>query len=220
MDEKRAKKLADFLTNLHVSNSNKIQRMSSLTKFHAIKESPKGKLTCAINYSSQIESILKGNLLRFFRNPKDCSAVLILGVDHKHDWIRLIRFVAKGGEDFNAETISLTGKGAREYNGFGYRYEHPEDKGDEHNFFHIQPIVETATGEPIPGAPNWLTHRFPTFYMKANDSYELGIYAISSVCSWNDLVDFHSVAHEDSWLLNHLVTRGREAKSRSKEEAT
>jgi hypothetical protein len=216
MDEKRAKKLADFLTNLHFSNASKIQSMGVLAKFHDIKDSHKGRQLCAINYSSQIESILKGNLIKFFRNPRDCSAVLILGVDHKHDWIRLIRFVAIGGDEFNAETISLTGGQAGGYNGFGYRYEHPEEKGDEHNFFHVQPIVETSAGEPIPGAPAWLTHRFPTFYMRAEDSYELGIYAISSLCSWNDLVGFHSAAHEDSWLINHLVSKGREAKARTK----
>ncbi|UQS13315.1 hypothetical protein [Pseudomonas sp. HS6] len=215
MDENRAKKFADFLTNLHIANSKKIQAKQALRKFQAIQESPRGRNACAINYSSDVASILKGNLVKFLSQPRGCSAVLVLSVDEKHDWIRLIRFVARGGDEFNAETISLTGKGVPGYNGFGYRYEHPEDEGDEHNFFHVQPIVTTSAGESIPGAPEWLSHRFPTFYMQAENSYELGIYAVSSVCSWNDLQKYQSASYEDCWLLSHLISKGRDAKARN-----
>lgn len=215
MDENRAQRLADFLTNLHFANTNKIQSKQALSKYQAIQESRRSKGLCDINYSSDIRSTLKGNLLKFFLQPNERSAVLILSVDEKYDWIRLIRFVARGGNNFNAETISLTGKGVPGYNGFGYRYEHPEDEGDQHNFFHIQPIVTTDAGEVIPGAPEWLSHRFPTFYMHAGDSYELGIYAISSLCSWHDLLRYQFTAYEDCWLLNHLITKGQEAKRRA-----
>ncbi|MDY2564054.1 hypothetical protein SON66_12345 [Pseudomonas syringae] len=214
MDDARSQRLAEFLTNLHFSNADKIQSKRSLAKYLNLKESKRGKSVCDINYSSDIKSTVKGNLDRFFRQPTARSAVLILHVDEKYDWIRLIRFVARGNNDFNAETIFLTGKYGEGYNGFGYRYEHPEDEGNEHNFFHVQPIVVTAADEVIPGAPEWLSHRFPSFYMRAEDSYELGIYAISSMCSWRDLKRYQSMAYEDCWLLKHLISKGQEALQR------
>jgi hypothetical protein len=210
MDESRAERLAEFLTNLHFANKDKIQSKHALAKYQTIMESARAKSMCEINYSRDIRSTLKGNLTRFFRRSSGRTAVLILQVDEKHDWIRLVRFVAKDVNNFNAETISLTGKGDG-FNGFGYRYEHPEDEGDEHNFFHVQPIVTTDANEAIPGAPTWLPYRFPTFYMHANDSYELGVYAISSLCSWRELLRYQSTAYEDCWLLNHLISKGREA---------
>ncbi|UMZ11907.1 hypothetical protein I9018_31330 [Pseudomonas sp. MPFS] len=214
MDEARAQRLTDFLTNLHFSNVDKIQAKPALIKFQNIKQSTTSKAFCEINYSSDIKPKLKGNLLKFFCQPTASSAILVLHVDDKHDWIRLIRFIARGDKKFNAETIFLTGKYGQGYSGFGYRYEHPEDAGDEHNFFHVQPIVRTAANEEIPGAPQWLSHRFPTFYMKAEDSYELGVYAISSMCSWHDLTRYAPRYYEDCWLLKHLILQGQEAQKK------
>lgn len=215
MDENRAGRLSEFLTNLHFSNKDKIQSKQALAKYSNIAESPRAKAVCSINYSTKNRSTLKGELFRFFLQPSGRTPVLIIQMDEKHDWLRLIRFVSKGDQDFNAETISLTGKGVSGFNGFGYRYEHPEDEGDEHNFFHIQPILETDAAEVIPGIPQWLPYRFPTFYMHANDSYELGVYAISSLCGWRDLVKYQATAYEDCWLLNHLISKGREAAGRN-----
>lgn len=214
MDEVRAQRLTEFLTNLHFANVDKIQAKPALIKFQNIKQSARGATFCDINYSSAIKPKLKGDLLKFFCQPTSNSAVLVLHVDDKYDWIRLIRFVARGDKQFNAETISLTGKFGAGYSGFGYRYEHPEDAGDEHNFFHVQPIVKTAADEAIPGAPEWLSHRFPTFYMKAEDSYELGIYAISSMCSWRELTRYPPRYYEDCWLLKHLILQGQDAQQK------
>jgi hypothetical protein len=214
MEEKQAERLADFLTNLHDANKNRIQTKQALAKYVSIMESPMSKRVCSINYSRDIKSILKGKLLSFFRAPTGRTAILLAQVDEKHEWVKLIRFVAKKGGDFNAETISLTGKAVQGFNGFGYRYEHPEDAGDEHNYFHIQPISEASGGELIPGLPNWFPYRFPTFYMNASNSYELSIYAISSICGWKDLQRFQNIAQDDCWLLNHLISKGREAFAR------
>ncbi|NMZ29608.1 hypothetical protein HBO40_18365 [Pseudomonas protegens] len=214
MEEKRIKSLAEFFANMHISNKDKIQSKPALEKYTKIMNSPTSKRLCEINYSNENKATLIRNLGNFFRAPGDKSAMLLLEVDEKHDWIKLIRFVAKGAENLNAETISLSGKGVQGFNGFGFRYEHPEDKGDEHNFFHVQPISETVDGAKIPGIPNWFSHRFPTFYMHADDSFELVIYAISSLCGWRVLQKYQQSAHDDCWLLKHLISKGSEAWAR------
>jgi hypothetical protein len=211
MEEKQIISLADFLVNLHFRNKDIIQGRPALVKYSQIAESPKSKNYCDINYSSDQRVSLKTKLLSFFRRPTAFSAMLLVHVDDRHDWIRLVRFVAKADGSVNAETIALSGKDVEKFNGFGYRYEHPEDAGDEHNFFHIQPIVTVSTGERIPGIPAWCSDKFPTFYMRADNSYELIIYALSSLCGWRQLELYQRTAREDCWLLKHLIAQGRAA---------
>ncbi|WP_124205425.1 hypothetical protein [Pseudomonas aeruginosa] len=212
MDDKRAGRLADFLANLHDNGRKKIQGKQALAKYQGLMQSPAPNRHCAINYTRDNKASLRDHLFRFFKEPAGNTSVVLVHVDDKRDWVRFIRFVSKGGGDFNAETISLTGKGVEGFNGFGYRYEHPEAEGDEHNYFHVQPISETCLNEKIPGLPAWFSFRFPTFYMRAENSYELSIYAISSLCSWKELRTYQTTAHDDCWLLNHLIRQGAEAR--------
>lgn len=211
MEERQITSLAEFLVNLHFRNKDVIQGRPALVKYSQIAESPKSKIYCDINYSSDQKASLKSKLLGFFRRPIGLSAMLLVHVDDKRDWIRLVRFVGKEDGSVNAETIALSGKDAEKFNGFGYRYEHPEDAGDEHNFFHIQPIVKVSTGERIPGIPMWYSDKFPTFYMHADNSYELIIYTLSSTCSWRQLEQYQRAAREDCWLLKHLIAQGKAA---------
>ncbi|MGR1216557.1 hypothetical protein ACUYGA_06775 [Metapseudomonas otitidis] len=215
MDDQRAGRLADFLANLHDSGRNRIQSKQSLAKYVGLMQSPTSINKCVINYSKDSKKVLRDSLCRFFKDPRGQTPIVLVHVDDRRDWIRLIRFVARGRGEFNAETISLTGKDVPGFNGFGYRYEHPEDEGDEHNYFHVQPISETCLNEKIPGIPTWLSFRFPTFFMKADNSYELGIYAISSLCGWKELRTYQSSAHDDCWLLRHLIDQGTQANLRN-----
>jgi hypothetical protein len=218
MDDKRAGRLADFLSNLHDSGRKKIQGKPALSKYAKLVQSPTSLVLCPINYSKENKAVVRSKLYQFFKSPQGTTPVLLVQVDDKRDWIKLIRFVGIGNGEFNAETISLTGKDVKGYNGFGYRYEHPEKAGDDHCFFHVQPISVTCLDERIPGLPDWLSFRFPTFYMQAGNSYELGIYALSSLCSWKDLRSYQSTAYEDCWLLDHLIKQGKGALERNKRE--
>jgi len=211
MEERQITSLAEFLVNLHFRNKDVIQGRPALVKYSKIAESPRSRNYCDINYSSDQKTNLKTKLLNFFRNPAASSAMLLVHVDDRHDWIKLVRFVGRRDGGVNAETIALSGKDVDKFNGFGYRYEHPEEAGDEHNFFHVQPIVKVSTGEKIPGIPAWYSDKFPTFYMRADNSYELIIYALSSLCSWRQLEVYQRVARDDCWLLRHLIAQGRAA---------
>lgn len=216
MDGKRADNFAGFLVNLHDKNRKIIQSKNLLSRYtNLMAGSPRAKSECEINYSSENLVSLRGKLKSFFMASHGATPVLIANFDEKREWIRLIRFVAKDPHNFNAETISLTCRGGSSFNGFGYRYEHPENEGDEHNFFHVQPIVKTSVSENIPGAPQWLPVHFPTFYMHAENSYELSIYALSSLCGWRSLKQYQASSRDDCWLLDHLISKGTQALKRN-----
>jgi len=212
MDDKRATSFASYLSNLHDSNRKLIQSKRLLGHYCRLMEGASRPIgDCKIAYAKEAAVPLQLKLKSFFLAPVGSTPVLIANFDEKREWIRLIRFVARDSESFNAETMSLTCRGGEKFNGFGYRYEHPEIAGDEHNFFHIQPITITSAAEQIPGAPTWLPVHFPTFYMHAENSYELSIYALSSLCGWKELRQYQLTSRDNCWLLTHLVTRGAQA---------
>lgn len=212
MDDKRAASFSSYLSDLHDSNRKIIQSKKILDRYCTLMAgAPRAPADCKINYAKEAAASLRVKLKSFFLAPTGSTPVLIANVDEKREWIRLIRFVARNASEFNAETMSLTCRGTERFNGFGFRYEHPEIKGDEHNFFHIQPIRVTSASEIIPGAPSWLPDHFPTFYMRAENSYELSIYALSSLCGWRALKQYQSTSRDSCWLLQHLVRQGTAA---------
>lgn len=70
---------------------------------------------------------------------------------------------------------------------FGYRFETPED-GNEHHFFHAQPVKAFGRGAPIQHAIAWYPERYPAFPLAARNAIELIASLLVATREWRQMV--------------------------------
>ncbi|WP_434629820.1 hypothetical protein J3P84_09940 [Pseudomonas sp. Z1-29] len=186
---KEFESLGKFLVQLHARNSDRLQTVGSLKKYWGLRATPRTVGGFDFLFAGDHKVKLERDLADFLKNPRGLTPFYLLDADERKDWVTLIRLIAKDNNKINAEIVSLK-QMAGEYKGFGYRYEHPENAGDKHNFFHIQPIRSTDCGAIIPGVENWLPVSYPAFFMMAASSFELILYSIHSLCGWKVVSEY------------------------------
>ncbi|WP_460077026.1 hypothetical protein [Pseudomonas sp. H2_C01] len=212
MDRTQASALAKFLVDLHNDNYGKISTQPTLHKYSALKAGEARKNQAPIYYSDSPKNKLEFGLAAFFMNPSAQSPYVIVDVDRRNEWIKLLRFITTDHGDINAEAVCLSGEDVFHLRGFGYRFEHPERFADnKHGFFHVQPIAITETAVELPVRPNWLPVTFPTFYMFASCAYELILYAIHSLSGWEPLSRYRNKHVDKNPVLSMLVRVGSPA---------
>jgi hypothetical protein len=212
MDRAQALPLAKLLVNMHNDNFGKITTQSALHKYSALKEAEAKKIHAPFFYSDSPKLKLENSLVSFFTNPTSQSPYVIVDIDRRNGWIKLLRFVTTKHGDINAEAVCLCGEDVFHLKGFGYRFEHPEKfPGNKHGFFHVQPIAITETAVQIPVRPDWLPATFPTFYMFASCAYELILYAIHALSGWEALNTYRNKNFDKNPVLSMLVRVGAPA---------
>jgi hypothetical protein len=94
----------------------------------------------------------------------------------KHDPDTLVLLVPFLSMDGTAPKLSLQVGILRQEDGqrrfFGYRFESPEGF-EEHNFYHAQPIQGFWQGKKCSHAITWYPYRYPTFPLKARNTFDL-----------------------------------------------
>ena len=123
--------------------------------------------------------------LKTFVEPKkqqsDFTEYYFVGTDRR-GWATLLRLVRTGEGLINTEIVMLSQK-AEGLHSIGYRFEHPEAKGgDNHRYFHAQPIRRSASDSELPPALGWLPDHSPTFFVPAKGWVDLVLYAIHACC--------------------------------------
>lgn len=215
MEARQSEALGEFLSKLHTENLGKVKIQPALKKFSKFKASMAARTGSEIVYFEGSEQVLRREISSFAIEPKakQHTSYVIADIDTRNCWLKLLRFVGNDQGELNAETVCLWVDGER-INGFGYRYEHPENFHDnKHGFFHVQPILVNSTSNRIPGGIDWLPVNFPTFYMFASCAYELALFSIHSMSGWEKLQDY-KVKHRDSnSVLKMLVRVGGGAKA-------
>ncbi|EPZ0876779.1 TPA: hypothetical protein ACGJ2Y_005452 [Pseudomonas aeruginosa] len=220
MDEENAKSLADFLSSSHITNFNIIN--GPLKRYKSILTGPPNYANAPIKIYAVPQGQLVGILTNYLTTPKrqGPSDYLIVDIDQKKNWIKLLRFISINENDLNAEAICLQLDKDLKLNCFGYRYEHPEDFGAQnapgalkHAFFHIQPIIMNHEHLPFHGAIRWLPDGFPAFFMFASCTYELLIYALHSLSGWEKLLSYQLKHKDKNPVLNRLLLCGGAART-------
>lgn len=212
MDRTQASALAKLLVDLHNDNFGKISSQAALHKYSALKAIEAKKNNAPIYYSDLPKIKLETGLAEFFTNPSTQSPYVIVDIDRRNGWIKLLRFITTPYGEINAEAVCLSGEDACNLRGFGYRFEHPERfPGNKHGFFHVQPIAITETAVELPVRPAWLPATFPTFYMFASCAYELILYAIHSLSGWEPLSRYRNKNFDKNPVLSMLVRVGNPA---------
>lgn len=156
-------------------------------------------------YSADRADEIQRKLVNFFKSPNGSTPYYVAGFDRR-GWLMLFKLIGKNGQStINVETVSICKK-KDIYYGIGYRYEHPEQKGENHCFFHVQPIVKCSDGKPLPNANDWTPDHFPTFFMPASDSFSLIIYSLHSIGGRKVITDY-AVRHRvsDVPMISALV---------------
>lgn len=212
MEASQIAALAKLLANVHTDNFKKITSNSSLRRYSGLKAVEAKKIKAPIFYSDLPMLRLEHELKFFFTSPNGQSPYVIVDVDKKNEWIKLLRFLVTKHGEINAEAVCLCGKNMSELKGFGYRFEHPEKfDNDKHGFFHVQPIGITETEIVIPVRPDWLPVSFPTFYMFASCAYELILYSIHALSGWELLNSYRNKNIDKNPVLSMLVRVGHKA---------
>lgn len=212
MDRAQAESLAKLLVNLHNENFGKISSQAPLNKYSALKATQAKKIRAPIFYSDLPKIKLDALLVSFFMNPSSQSPYVIVDIDRRNGWIKLLRFITTKYGEINAEAVCLSGDDVSCLRGFGYRFEHPERFPDnKHGFFHVQPIAITETAVELPVRPTWLPVTFPTFYMLASCAYELILYAIHALSGWEALNSYRNKNLDKNSVLSMLVRVGHHA---------
>ncbi|WP_223526700.1 hypothetical protein [Pseudomonas sp. BF-B-26] len=212
MDRTQASALAQLLVNLHNDNFGKISTQAALHKYSALKAVEAKKTHAPIFYSDLPKLKLEASLVSFFTKPNTQSPYVIVDIDRRNGWIKLLRFVTTKYGEINAEAVCLCGDDVDSLKGFGYRFEHPERFPDnKHGFFHVQPIAITETEVALPVRPPWLPATFPTFYMFASCAYELILYAIHALSGWEALSRYRNKNVDKNPVLSMLVRVGTHA---------
>jgi hypothetical protein len=94
---------------------------------------------------------------------------------------------------------------------FGYRFESPEP-GDEHNFFHSQPVKGFGHGPPVKYAVAWYPDRHPAFPLAATNAVELIAAMLVSFREWPRMVELtvhNQVPHSARLAVNHFMKKLR-----------
>lgn len=214
MDAAQSEALGEFLSNLHTENFAKVKAQPALKKFSMFKESAATRARLGIFYYEGSDQVLRRQLSSFAIAPRsgEHTPYVIVDIDTRNSWLKLFRFVGNDQGELNAEAVCLWVDN-KIINGFGYRYEHPENFHDnKHGFFHVQPILANSKDVPIPGGISWLPVNFPTFYMFASCAYELALFSIHSMSGWEKLQDYKVKYKDSNDVLKMLVRVGEFSK--------
>ncbi len=216
MDDKQADALAVLLSNGHATHFKTLNSQTKLKKFSLFKETRVLASRGTISFFDGSQQALRSQLKAFILAPKKdgCTSYIIVDIDSRCGWLKLMRFVGNKHSELNAETICLllSGEG-NDVNSFGFRFEHPERfPGNKHGFFHVQPIISNSSDSPFPGCINWLPVHFPTFYMFASSAFELTIFSIHSLAGWEILSEFQRKSRDGNGVLKHLIRVGEGAR--------
>lgn len=219
MDKELAIPLAKLLNRLHEESLKSITSIRDLKIYRALSESEAEKYRREVFYREASGQPLIHSLVQYLMYPReDFGGCLLIDADVRTGWLKFLNLVSIGENKINAEIIFLKGLDENTQS-FGYRYEHPEVFGgdqqgaDKHAFFHVQQIIQTSRGVPLPGAINWMPTSCPAFFMFASCTYELILYAVHSVCGWGCLVEHKTIGAIENAVLNRLLTTGGEAYS-------
>jgi hypothetical protein len=87
----------------------------------------------------------------------------------------------------------------------GYRFESPE-RGEEHQFYHVQPINAFGHGGALACGIQWYPGRYPAFPVVAEDQAELVVTIFVSVREWSKLRELSS-SRSISMDAKEIVTR-------------
>lgn len=123
--------------------------------------------------------------LRAFVSPREpkkgYTDYYFVGSDRR-GWATLLRLVSTEQGLINAEVVMFVQKDDNLLS-VGYRFEHPETKGgNNHSYFHAQPIRRSASENLLPPSPSWLPDHSPTFFIPAKSWADLVVYAIHACC--------------------------------------
>ncbi|MCH4872407.1 hypothetical protein [Pseudomonas sp. TMW22091] len=216
MDHKQADSLAVLLSNGHAAHLKTLNSQPKLKKFSPFKETRAAASRTNISFFDGAQQALRNQLKAFILAPKknSCTSYMIVDIDSKCGWLKLMRFVGTKSEELNAETVCLLISGEKDViNSFGFRFEHPERfHGDKHGFFHVQPIIVDSTASQLPGCITWMPVHFPTFYMFASSAFELVVFSIHSLAGWEILREFQIKNREGNGVLKHLLRVGEHAR--------
>lgn len=212
MEKSQADALAVLLTNSHAENFKLINSQPELRRYGIFKAATvkiaKGDLSFYDGHPATLKIVIKS----FMLNPSQQKETpyMIVDIDDRCGWIKLMRFVGNKHAELNTETVCiLLSEDRTVTNSFGFRYEHPERfEGNKHGFFHIQPIVRDSTAVDLPGRSAWLPDNFPTFYMFATCAFELALYTIHSLAGWEPLSELQVRSRDSNGVLKHLVRVG------------
>lgn len=101
----------------------------------------------------------------------------------------LVPFIlVNGAEPRLSLQLGVLGRDGQQGTFFGYRFESPE-VGDEHHFFHTQPVKAFGHGTPIQYAVAWYPDRYPAFPLAARDAIELIASLLVAIREWPRMVE-------------------------------
>lgn len=212
MEVSQAEALAVLLSNSHAANFKAVNSQSDLKKYAVFKATRVKAQRGALSFFDSGVQQLKIQIKAFMIEPKanQCTPYMIVDIDSRCGWLKLMRFVGNKHGELNTETICILVSGDDEVtNSFGFRYEHPERfPGNKHGFFHVQPISIDSTAAVLPGRAAWLPDNFPTFYMFASCAFELALYSIHSLAGWEPLQTLQQKSRDENGVLKHLIRVG------------
>lgn len=212
MDNNQAESLAALLSQGHSAHFKALNSQANLKKYAVFKATRVKAHKGSISFFDGGAQILKTQIKAFMIQPqKDkCTPYMIVDIDARCGWLKLMRFVGNKYSELNTETICILVSGQDEVtNSFGFRYEHPERfPGNKHGFFHVQPIICDSTASELPGRAAWLPAHFPTFYMFASSAFELALFSIHSLAGWEPLQELQRKSRDGNGVLKHLIRVG------------
>jgi hypothetical protein len=218
MESLAARTLAKFLLDLHDSNIKNFARHPQLSRCKKFSERNAFAHKIDIFFTDKNSYMLSAQFEAMLMSPtaNTESPYLLIDLEPSDGWIKIFRLVATDAGSLNAEVIFLKAELGADRS-FGFRYEHPEVFGDgpgadKHAFFHVQPIKRTTVrGQDVdlPGSERWIPTSTPAFFMMANCTCEVVLYAIHSACGWMCL----KALKLESYVLKRFLMVGEASKS-------
>jgi hypothetical protein len=212
MEVSQADALAVLLSNSHAANFKAVNSQPGLKKYGVFKATRVKAQKGAVSFFDNGTQILKAQIKAFMIQPQanQCTPYMIVDIDSRCGWLKLMRFVGNKHGELNTETICILVSGDDKVtNSFGFRYEHPERfPGNKHGFFHVQPIIIDSSAAELPGRTSWLPDNFPTFYMFASCAFELALFSIHSLAGWEPLRTLQQKSRDENGVLKHLIRVG------------
>jgi len=126
----------------------------------------------------------------------------------------LAPFVLEGGKAPRLSLqIGMLLRSGESENFFGYRFECPELPGEEHKYFHAQPLQRIGHGQALAMSVVWYPNRYPTFPLAAENALELVIALLASVREWQRIADLRAsnsnVSRETRQAVDRFIRKIR-----------
>lgn len=212
MEVSQADALAELLSKSHAANFKAVNSRPDLKKYGVFKETRVKAQRGALSFFDSNVQQLRIKIKAFMITPQaeQSTPYMIVDIDSKRGWLKLMRFVGNKHGELNTETICVLVSGDDKVtNSFGFRYEHPERFPDnKHGFFHVQPIIIDSSSAELPGRAAWLPDNFPTFYMFASCAFELALFSVHSLAGWEPLQALQQRSRDENGVLKHLIRVG------------